>query len=86
VTVVEFFRRRPTDGVIERFARVSAEAGGPLTVEALHGDDPTSVEALLRRGVPGPTGEMLYPADGEAFVRALPDVYRGSMLWAEFGR
>jgi hypothetical protein len=83
VKTVEIKRRNPETAEVEILARVwVAEPGGPATFEALDPADAEGIAALLDTGVPGPGGTVLRPADGAAFVAALPPGLRGSRLWA----
>jgi hypothetical protein len=83
VKTVEIKRRNPQTAEVETLARVwVAEPGGPATFEAADPAHAEGIAALLDTGVPGPGGTVLRPADGAAFVAALPQGLRGSRLWA----
>lgn len=82
--VVELRRRRPEDGSIETLARLYApDDGGPAVIEPAELGDRDWIETLLSAGAIAADGRVLSPADGEAFVLALPASFRGSRLWAE---
>ena len=84
MTVVEIMRRRPETAQTEVLVRVHVPvAGGPAVIAAVRPGGSVAVVEMLEGGVPGPGGRTLFLADGEAFVAALPLVYRGSRLWAE---
>jgi hypothetical protein len=84
VTIVELYRRRPEHGEVELLGRVYApDPDGPAVILLADPEHGSLVEALLAEGVIGPAERILHMADGEAFVRALPDGLRGSRFWAE---
>jgi hypothetical protein len=83
VSVAELYVRRDSDGRPELVARIRApDDGGPAVVEAIPPGTRSGVEALLSIGTPGPGGTTLHLRDGEAFVRALPQGFRGSRVYA----
>jgi hypothetical protein len=83
VSVAELFVRRASDGEPELVARIrTPESGGAAVVEAVPPGTRAGVETLLSIGVPGPGGRTLHLRDGEAFVRALPQGFRGSHVFA----
>ena len=83
--VVELRRRRAADGATEILARIRVPApGAPARIEAVGPWDAAQVErALEDGGVIGADGRELHPADGDAWLEALPWSVRGSRLWAE---
>ncbi|MGI8928517.1 MAG: hypothetical protein ACR2H0_03485 [Candidatus Limnocylindrales bacterium] len=84
MTVVEIRRRRPDDGQVERLARVYARGPGcPAEYEVLAPDFREGLDMVIADGVTGISGRQLYLADGDEFVAALPEFYRGSRFWAE---
>jgi hypothetical protein len=40
------------------------------------------VEALLRKGVPGTDGRILFPQNGMAYMQRLPYLLHATYLWA----
>ncbi len=85
MTIVELRRRRPEDASVETLARIYApDPDGPAVIEPVDPADREWVEFILSSaGVTGSRGRSLSLADGEAYVRALPQSFRGSRLWAE---
>jgi hypothetical protein len=84
VIVVDLKRRLADTAEVESLARISVPVpGGPAVVEAINAADLPAVEILLGDGVPDERGQTLRPEDGEAYVLALLEAFRGSRLWAE---
>ncbi|MGI8928515.1 MAG: hypothetical protein ACR2H0_03475 [Candidatus Limnocylindrales bacterium] len=80
---VEIRRRRPEDGEIERLARVTAEPGQPAEFDYLIPEFREGIEVLIADPIVDARGRVIAATDGEAYVAALPEVYRGSRFWAE---
>jgi hypothetical protein len=84
VTAVELRRRRPDTAEVETLARFSVpERGGPAVMEPVPPGDQAGIEAILENGVLDGLGRRVDPADGDAYLRALLETFRGSRLWAE---
>ena len=84
MTAAILYRRRPDDAQREAVARVSADGrSARVLVEPLGGRGAEAILELLGEGIPGPDDEVLTLDDGDAFVEALPEAFRGTRLWAE---
>ena len=78
-------RNRLPSGDVETLARIYvSEPGGPARIEPTSAANLPMIESILDRGgVVDRLGRPLRPADGAAYLRALPQSFRGSRLWAE---
>ena len=84
MSVVELRRRRPDTAETETLAVFTVpEPGGPAVMEPSEPDDRAGIEAILAQGVANARGEVVTPADGEAYLTGLLETFRGSRLWAE---
>jgi hypothetical protein len=82
--VVELRRRRPDTAETETIARFTVtEPGGPAVMEPASPEDRLGVEAIVGEAVADARGRLVDPGDGEAYLRALLETFRGSRLWAE---
>ena len=84
MTTVALMRRRPDTAETETIARFSvADPGGPAVMEPVPPHDRAGIDAILSGGVADARGALVDPADGEAYLAALLETFRGSRLWAE---
>lgn len=78
----ELRRRRAQDGSVEPLARVWADGPGRVHVDVYEPAYRSGIESTLADGIIASDGRRLTVEDGEAFVLAMPDHYRGSRFWA----
>jgi hypothetical protein len=84
MSIIELYRRRPDTAEAELLARVVVtEPGGPAVMIPAVPDDRAGLEAILARGVADASGRLVDPKDGEAYLNALVETFRGSRFWAE---
>ena len=81
VQVVEI-RRLTEEAVEEPIARFVLLPDGSATIVELRANGQSTVEALLRAGVPGSDGTMLSPRAGLAYMQRLPYLLHATYLWA----
>jgi len=81
VPVVDI-RRLTEDAVDEPIARFVLLPDGTATIVELRADGQSTVEALLRGGIPAPDGTMLFPRAGLAYMQRLPYLLHATYLWA----
>ena len=83
MNAVEIFVRDPVTAAAERIARLEVAAGGGTArITELRPDWAEAIDRMFAEGIPADAGGRLYLDDGEAFLAALPSVYRGSRFWA----
>jgi hypothetical protein len=87
MSAVELRRRRPDTAETETIARFTVpDPGGPAVMAPSQPDDRAGIEAILAQGVADARGALVSPDDGEAYLAALVETFRGSRLWAEHVR
>jgi hypothetical protein len=79
---VSEIRRLTDNGVVEPVARFVLMPDGQARLVELRPAARSMIEELLREGVPGPDGTMLFAKDGPAFMQRLPYVLHATYLWA----
>jgi len=82
VIAAELRRRRVEDGSVESLAKVWADGPGRVHVDVYEPAHRPGIESTLADGIVARDGRRLTIEDGEAFVEAMPDHYRGSRFWA----
>ena len=80
---VEILRRRPEDAEVEHLARITAESGQPAEMEILRPEFREGLEMMMSNGIFDDNGRLLFLADGDAFLDALPVFFHSSRFWAE---
>jgi hypothetical protein len=75
-------RRLTEEAVDEPIARFVLLPDGSATVVELRANGQSTVEDLLREGVPGPDGTRLFPQAGLAYMQRLPYLLHATYLWA----
>ncbi|MEO8258894.1 MAG: hypothetical protein ABI868_16225 [Acidobacteriota bacterium] len=81
VQVVEI-RTLTDEAVEEPVARFVLLPDGSARLVELRPDGQDMVEELLRGGVPGTDGKVLFPQNGMAYMQRLPYLLHATYLWA----
>ena len=81
VQVVEI-RTLTEEAVEEPIARFVLQPDGSATLVELRANAQSTVEPLLREGVPGPDGTRLFPRAGLAYMQRLPYLLHATHLRA----